>query len=123
MIEYILTYLAIGFVIVVTFSKPLRFKISNFRFISTFDNVPRWKVVTFAIGLTATVIVIWPFYALVVWEEWKGSRPMTEKEHEEWEMRREARRSNQDHGNRTPIRSVEPERNGIADVGSTKELP
>ena len=105
MIDYILTYLAIGFVVVATFPKPLRFKISNFRFISIFDNVPRWKVVTFAIGLTATVIVIWPFYALVAWAEWKGSQPMTEKEHEEWDMRREARRANQDRDNRNPILS------------------
>ena len=88
MLDYILTYLAIGLAAVSIFPKPIKEAASNLKLVVslTQDNVQKWRFIAFGLVLTMSMVLLWPFYLLVAYQKWKASRPMTMGELERWEQ-------------------------------------
>ncbi len=84
MVTYLIAYLLVGVFCVLCFSKPIKDKLWTAEFIGSINKLPRWKYWAFAILLYLICILIWPFYMVVVYGEWKAKRPMTDKEFEKW---------------------------------------
>ena len=84
MIIYLIAYLLVGLFCVLVFSKPIKDKLWTARVIRSIDDKFRWKYWAFVILLYLICILIWPFYLVVVYGEWKANRPMTDKQIEEW---------------------------------------
>lgn len=85
MLDYLLSYLAIGLLCVVIFPVPIWEKKFQFELLASFKKLrhPSLKVWCFLGALALLMIVIWPLYLVVVYVDWKDHRPMTEREIDE----------------------------------------
>ncbi len=113
MLDYILIYLAIGLVAVLSFPKPIKEAVSNVQLVAslTEDNFEKWRITAFGLLLAASMVLLWPYYLLVAYQKWKASRPMTMKEIErwlEWEEKHYPGRRTEKNKNRKPVSFVTP---------------
>ena len=74
-----LIYLVLGVLAVLVFPKPIK---ESMMF--AFDGVPRWKYFGFACLLSVLCVLLFPLYLVVVFDYWKSSQPMTDKQIEAW---------------------------------------
>jgi hypothetical protein len=112
MLDLIVAYIGAGVAAVVVFSRPIREAVSNLQLVIslTKDNVQKWRFAAFSVLLTASSVLIWPFYLLVVYQKWKASQPMTieaMERRDEWDKVRRPERY-KDRQNRQPVSFTTP---------------